>query len=435
MFQPIATLDQQSYSSGSSDSDFPDEEEDIKLEQPLATSSLQRDAIFVTSENPTNTRKSSVSSSSFSSSSSSSSSIAEVLEVPIKDLKPEPSSNLKRTVAFEDNMDANFNNRASAYQSSLKPTPNPVIRSSLNFEERRSRSPSPARYGGNNNNTYGTAFSLGAQPNSNLMSSLDVAEWQRKLTQAEVSHQRDKNELEHEKNQSDQLRNDLKILNSKLDDCQRRLEEEQDKKNALNIQYNRIQKQLDQKVSQNERLMIELNSAKESHILDKDFAAECKRLRDKLEQTELERSKEINELSMRNKNFENTIDTLNKKIRSNKKEADDLKNQLDDLGSGKIEAQQLLRRNTELENRIEDLETELNRVEDMLAKTAGKSSHQIVLLEKSIAEFKNKLSAVVGFEIFWVCVFKSLVLGLGADPVSTLRFPIRTQTRRTARRT
>ena len=158
-------------------------------------------------------------------------------------------------------------------------------------------------------------------------------------------------------------------------------------------------------------------------------------MRDKLEQTELERSKEINELSMRNKNFENTIDTLNKKIRSNKKEADDLKNQLDDLGSGKIEAQQLLRRNTELENRIEDLETELNRVEDMLDKTAGKSSHQIVLLEKSIAEFKNKLSAVVGFEIFWVCVFKSLVLGLGADPVSTLRFPIRTQTRRTARRT
>ena len=225
-----------------------------------------------------------------------------------------------------------------------------------------------------------------------LFSHLDVAELQRKLAQVESNHQRDRNELEHEKTTSNSLRNEIKLLKAKIDECQRNLNEEADRRNTLNNQHNRIQKQLDQKVSQNERLMKDLQIAKESNILDKDFAAECKKLREKMEENDIRFSRDMADSTMKAKNYENTIETLNKKIQKLKKESDDLKLNLEDLGSGKIENQQLLKRNNELESRISTLEDEITQREELLAKAASKGQKDQQHYEKQILDYKNKIN-------------------------------------------
>merc|ERR1712176_138034 len=111
-----------------------------------------------------------------------------------------------------------------------------------------------------------------------------------------------------------------------------------------------------------------------------------------MEENDIRFSRDMADSTMKAKNYENTIETLNKKIQKLKKESDDLKLNLEDLGSGKIENQQLLKRNNELESRISTLEDEITQREELLAKAASKGQKDQQHYEKQILDYKNKIN-------------------------------------------
>lgn len=166
------------------------------------------------------------------------------------------------------------------------------------------------------------------------MSSLDTAEWQRKLTQSEVEQQRVKNDMQHHQNQAEHLRNDLSVSQGKLEDIQKRFTEESEKRHQNEVLNSGLKKDLLEARSDNAKLLMSMDDLRSEIHLEGNLEKEVKRLRGLAEVNEKQHLKELNELNMQMRSSEGVVLSLQNKMKTQKSKIESLQGQLENSTDG-----------------------------------------------------------------------------------------------------
>ena len=138
-----------------------------------------------------------------------------------------------------------------------------------------------------NSSHNGTNTSQNASRNT-VQNSLDVAEWTRKATEAEVAKQTLENDYSRVQVKNEELRSHLETTMKKLSASEKLASEETEKRQFEQIQNVNLRKELNKSSSDLKKAIADCQQLKDSGV----FAIESRKLREALEQMDKEHEKD-----------------------------------------------------------------------------------------------------------------------------------------------